>query len=56
VVIFLNPIRSEVRALFTILDNFGAATGLKLNVEKCTVAPIFRPKVVDPACIESIKR
>lgn len=39
-VIFLNPIQSEVQALFAILENFGEATGLKLNLEKCTVAPI----------------
>lgn len=42
-VIFLNPIRSEVRALFEILVNFGKATGLKLNLQKCTVAPSGAP-------------
>lgn len=39
-VIFLNPVQSEVRALFRILDSFGAATGLRFNLQKCTVAPI----------------
>ena len=39
-VIFINPVREEVRALFSILELFGAATGLRLNIEKCTVAPI----------------
>jgi hypothetical protein len=37
---FLNPIQSEVQALFNILRNFGEAIGLRLNIEKCTVAPI----------------
>lgn len=39
-IIFINPIQSEVQALFAILENFGEATGLRLNLEKCTVAPI----------------
>lgn len=39
-VIFLNPVQAEVEALFHILDNFGWATGLQLNLTKCTVAPI----------------
>lgn len=39
-VIFINPVQSEVTALFSILGNFGEATGLKLNLEKCMVAPI----------------
>jgi hypothetical protein len=39
-VIFINPIREEVTALFEILEQFGATTGLKLNIGKCTVAPI----------------
>lgn len=39
-VIFLNPIRNDVQALFSILDNFGKATGLRLNLGKCTFAPI----------------
>lgn len=37
-VIFLNPIQSDVQALFSILENFGEVTGLRLNIEKCTVA------------------
>jgi hypothetical protein len=39
-VIFLKPIRNDVQALFSILDGFRKATGLKLNMAKCTVAPI----------------
>jgi hypothetical protein len=39
-VIFLNPVQEEVTALFRILDRVGSATGLKLNLEKYTVAPI----------------
>lgn len=39
-VIFLNPIQSEVRALFRIMENFGTSTGLKLSLTKCTFAPI----------------
>lgn len=39
-VIFLNLVQEKVTALFNILDRFGSATGLKLNLEKCTVARI----------------
>lgn len=39
-VIFANPVKEEVSALMEILQLFGEATGLKLNQEKCTVAPI----------------
>lgn len=39
-VIFLNPVKEEVTALFRILDQFGAATSLKLNIAKCTVSAI----------------
>ena len=39
-VIFVNPVKEEVQALFGILEQFGSATGLKLNIEKCSVAPI----------------
>jgi hypothetical protein len=40
VVIFLNPVQEEVAALFGILEQFGNASGLKLNIGKCLVAPI----------------
>jgi mannosylglycoprotein endo-beta-mannosidase len=36
-IIFINPVKEEVQALFGILEQFGDATGLKLNLEKCTV-------------------
>jgi hypothetical protein len=39
-VVFLNPVKEEVVAFFDILDRFGSATGLRLNLEKCIVAPI----------------
>lgn len=39
-VIFLNPDREEVSALLNIMTHFGAATGLRLNWTKCSVAPI----------------
>ena len=39
-VIFLNPVNEEVAALFKILEQFGNASSLKLNVSKCLVAPI----------------
>jgi mannosylglycoprotein endo-beta-mannosidase len=39
-IIFINPVHDEVNALFGILERFGSATGLKLNLNKCTVAPI----------------
>lgn len=38
--IFLNPEKQEVEALLQILTNFGMATGLRLNLSKCSVAPI----------------
>jgi hypothetical protein len=40
VVIFINPIQEEVRAMLRILDQFGSTTGLRLNLTKCVVAPI----------------
>ena len=40
VVIFINPVREEVRAHFGILKLFGTVIGLRLNIEKCTIAPI----------------
>lgn len=39
-VIFINPIQDEVRAVLTILEQFGSTTGLRLNLRKCMVAPI----------------
>jgi mannosylglycoprotein endo-beta-mannosidase len=39
-VVFLNPVKEEVVAFFDILDRFGSATGLRLNLEKCIVALI----------------
>lgn len=39
-VIFANPIKEEVETLLVILKQFGEATGLSLNQQKSTVAPI----------------
>jgi hypothetical protein len=39
-VIFLNPVQGEVAALFNIMEQFGNASGLKLNLAKYLVAPI----------------
>ena len=39
-IIFLNPDREEVSALLNILTHFWAATGLRLNWTKCSMAPI----------------
>ena len=39
-VIFANPVKEEVSKLLNILHLFGEATGLRLNQEKSTVAPI----------------
>ena len=39
-VIFVNPNRNDLEVVNDILDKFGQATGLKINVSKCQVAPI----------------
>jgi len=39
-VIFLNPEKQEVDALLQILTAFGEVSGLRLNLAKCSVAPI----------------
>jgi len=40
VVIFLQPLSSDIRAILDILQLFGEASGLKTNVQKSTVVPI----------------
>jgi hypothetical protein len=35
----MNPIKNDVQTLFTILENFGEATGLYLNLEKSVQWP-----------------
>jgi hypothetical protein len=40
VVVFLNPIKEYVDTLMTIMQKFGEATWLKININKSTVAPI----------------
>jgi hypothetical protein len=39
-VIFPNPIKNDIQTLFAILENFGEATGLHLNLEKVYGGPI----------------
>lgn len=39
-VIFVNPSHGEVNSLLRILDDFGKATGLCINLAKSTVSPI----------------
>lgn len=38
--IFLNPSRADVDSLITLLENFGRATGLQVNLSKSSVVPI----------------
>lgn len=39
-VIFANPVREELDKLFQIITSFGEASGLHLNISKCTITPI----------------
>lgn len=39
-VIFTNPRQEDVRCIMQIMDAFGDATGLRINVSKSTVAQI----------------
>ena len=39
-VIFLNPVREEVEMVIQIMRSFGDATGLRINLEKSSVAAI----------------
>lgn len=38
--IFLNPSRADVDSLITLLENFGRATGLQVNLSKSSMVPI----------------
>jgi hypothetical protein len=40
VAVFLNPIKEDVDTLINIMQRFGEATGLRININKSTVAPI----------------
>jgi hypothetical protein len=40
VVVFSNPFKEDVSLILQIMDGFGKATGLRLNTEKSSVAPI----------------
>ncbi|XP_010236490.1 uncharacterized protein LOC104584074 [Brachypodium distachyon] len=39
-IVFINPSRPDLQTLLSILDTFGTATGLGINMAKCSVAPI----------------
>ena len=39
-ILFVNPIKEDVELTMSILQHFGDATGLRINVNKSTVAPI----------------
>jgi hypothetical protein len=39
-VVFLNPIKEDVDTLINIMQRFGEATELRININKSTVAPI----------------
>jgi hypothetical protein len=41
VIIFAAPTVGEAQALATILSIFGDATGLRTNLAKCSIAPIY---------------
>ena len=38
--VFLNPVHDEVQVVAQILEMFGAASGLLVNLNKCAVYPI----------------
>ena len=37
---FLNPVKEEVQLVVDILNMFGQASGLYINISKCVVFPI----------------
>ncbi|CAL4948509.1 unnamed protein product [Urochloa decumbens] len=41
VILFATPTRSEARVIDRILELFGDASGLRTNVTKCSITPIF---------------
>ena len=40
-VIFTNPTRQDITCIMEIMNAFGAATGLKINMQKSIIAPIW---------------
>jgi hypothetical protein len=38
--VFINPVRQDVELIMAIMQHFGDATGLRINVSKSTAAPI----------------
>jgi hypothetical protein len=38
--LFINPNKDDVDMIMEIIQNFGEATGLRINLNKSTVAPI----------------
>jgi hypothetical protein len=39
-IVFMNPIKDELRSLLRILKAFGEATGLRINIDKCSISSI----------------
>lgn len=39
-VIFTNPRKEDIKCIMEIMNAFGAATGLKINMQKSTIAAI----------------
>jgi hypothetical protein len=38
--VFVNPTKADADMVMQIMDHFGRATGLRINTQKSTVAPI----------------
>jgi hypothetical protein len=41
VILFVSPSVTEAQAVARILDIFGNASGLKTNISKCSITPIY---------------
>jgi hypothetical protein len=39
-IVFMNPIKDELQSLLRILKAFGEATGLRINIDKCSISSI----------------
>jgi hypothetical protein len=44
VIIFMHPELTEARAIREILRIFGEASGLRTNLAKCSITPIYAPE------------
>jgi hypothetical protein len=55
VVVFVNPEKEDMDMIMSILQRFGDATGLKINVHKSSVAPIRCSQVNLDAVLQSFQ-